>query len=254
MGGRLGFGLGTVGLEQNAELREAEKWFEEMGREDEEVGAGKGKGKDGLEGMMKRMKEELKGQADALIVEAMGVERRGEGERERPPRVEETVVGRKAPTSLPVLLHLLASRLSKGMDEAVRRVGEGAVVAGSCGLGEIPAEAALVRGRMIDEVRFARLFLSEITKRGLISFCVLQEHDFVEPHCIAWVTDSSCPSLILFPSSFAWPNASRELQSTSANVRLPASSSPRPRSRQPRASRSKSSTLTFTTMSSSSSS
>lgn len=99
---------------------------------------------------MKRMKEELRGQVDAVLVgvggrdESMQVERpqRGTG-----PKSQLTV-----PESVPALLHLLAGIVEGGMKEAIQRVGGGAVLESEEVVGRLEGSEKLVRERVVGEV------------------------------------------------------------------------------------------------------
>ena len=144
-------------MEGNVELKEAEEWFEglENGGVNEAV-----EEKEEVRIMMKRMKEELKGQADATLVG--GARRKpksslgGEGEKERPGRRRQSVEeGKRGPPgSIPVLLHLLAGKVAKGMQDAIMSVGKRAKVDDEAELGgQAEGGLNLIRERFVSEVR-----------------------------------------------------------------------------------------------------
>lgn len=115
----LSFGLASVPLSANRDLTSARSWYDALRPDHVEK-------KESLDLLMKRMKEELKGQADrelAFSSEDMQ-ESESEIEPERPPREEEGSVLGSAPKALPVLLHLLAEKVSVVLASAMQKIGE----------------------------------------------------------------------------------------------------------------------------------
>ena len=176
----LNFGLLNASLATNAELLSATEWLDGLHFDADGALLPPGlsaSGAETLEAMLRRMKEELKGQADAEILAAAASTSSASriprppanpfvaappapasapkppiGALERPQRPDKSSSLSTAPTSLPVMLHLLAGRLAKGLDESIQRVGEGAVVGDAMQLGELEAEGrAMVRGRVVHE-------------------------------------------------------------------------------------------------------
>lgn len=131
----LDFGLGVTSIASNADLAAAQRWVDNIpldGDQDDPDA-------ESLEAMLRRMKEEVKGQADAELLEASQRSQQPPERRqnptsvfhappppatERPPRVGKPKEER--PVSLPILLHLLAGIVANVMDCAIRRIGESA--------------------------------------------------------------------------------------------------------------------------------
>lgn len=139
----LSFGPSQTSIEENAQLREAQAWYAALRTTPAE-------GEEEFEGMMKRMKEELRGQADAAMV--------GISTREERTRPQHGAKRLSVPQSVPALLHLLAGVVARGMEEAIQRVGGGAIlereeVVGSMEKGE--GGKVLVRERVVGEVSSA---------------------------------------------------------------------------------------------------
>lgn len=154
IGPLLSFGLATAPLELNVDLRAAEDWFDALGGDQELEG-------EGLRGVMRRMKEELKGQADAAKVERTrpraSTTTQLDRDKERPGRIVDRATSSKStrtePTSLPVLLHLLAGKLAGALEHAMATVGNSATVREQVQLGHHDPEQQLVRERLIPSVR-----------------------------------------------------------------------------------------------------
>lgn len=175
----LHFGALNAPLEGNPEVEAGKAWLEALefdergGKVVREVG-----GEDSLGSMLRRMKEELKGQADAEVLESSAANFSSSGASrlppipfstpppqapnqpyapsteslERPQRLEKPAhAAGTPPSSLPVMLHLLAGTLADGLDGAIRRVGEGAKVGEGVELGELEGgvSAGMVRGRVV---------------------------------------------------------------------------------------------------------
>ncbi|KAI5476372.1 anaphase-promoting complex component Cut20/Apc4 [Pseudohyphozyma bogoriensis] len=120
----LNFGPATAPLETNADLAQAQAWYEALKDPEERKARAAsfegGENDESLSAMIRRMKEELMA---------------------------------KVPTSIAFLLHILAGKIGAGMDGAMKRIGEGARKSEEVVLGSLPsAEAATeVRDRIVGE-------------------------------------------------------------------------------------------------------
>lgn len=150
----LAFGSRQVPLESNAESRQAEAWYEGL-REVEERRARQAEHTDdvfdeSLEIVMRRMKEELKGQEAATL---LGKREQNETTEWQHPGQSSSLFRkmRDPPTSLPILLHLLASKVGAALDAAIKLVGEGVERESTAILGPLPSDEGriLVREREI---------------------------------------------------------------------------------------------------------
>ncbi|GAA6058705.1 hypothetical protein JCM10212_003393 [Sporobolomyces blumeae] len=168
----LSMGLASVPLAQNHLIAAAEQWVDQI---DLDRGRHAGRRDETLEDLLKRLGEELQGRLDRASVETHAPSRKEPLEREGAPTApfarstEETDDVRPAedrasassvavPTSIPVLLHLVAKMSGRVMDQAVRSVGR------SARLGE-----GLTRGVCDDTAREgtkARRHRSKVDSKG----------------------------------------------------------------------------------------
>lgn len=150
----LDFGLGTAALSANAKLSVAQAWVDDVPAAKKRAVAEDDA--ESLEDLLRRMKEELKGQMNAMLLEAsrshdapldsskppsapltspappeaaLDASALYEG---RPGRTDGSIrktatVQAKPPNSLPIMLHLLAGKIAGVLDRAVHCVGATAI-------------------------------------------------------------------------------------------------------------------------------
>ena len=171
----LDFGLGTTSLEQNLVVAQVERWFDSK-IDGSSSGSGEGNGmglkeEESLFAVMRRMKEELRGQADAALLSTSTSTTALPPSAERPKRVDiptnddeesirantsfgTTSLGQKLDVdSIPVLLHVLAGRLAGTFQLSLEKLGRGIVVREGVELGKWlgdEVEEVTVRERLVD--------------------------------------------------------------------------------------------------------
>ncbi|SCV68825.1 BQ2448_946 [Microbotryum intermedium] len=209
----LNFGPFSASLDANLDLIRARKWIDEI----EVVGRRKKtkeEGEEELVGLLKRMKEELKGQITAERVTAMADNEEGRGgelEKEgllgaeglEPPfKPGDEAMGddvvplppnpgthladkekpeKDVPMSLPILLHLLAGRVARIMDEAITKVGAP----------HVEPEPEPQRGEIVARV------MATTSREGVL----YREHIIRTTVSRVWIDGDICNS----PQNAVWP-------------------------------------------------
>lgn len=240
----LSFGLGSSPLESSVELTQVRAWLDGLGGN---PGPNRdGAESEGLSSMLRRMKEELRGQLDAVRVgktaEAAPLTA-GDTWTEAMPVPAKAPSGDEAPIALPALLHVLAETVSGVMQRAVEQVGQACVVDPPIvvGLltepqpGELPRRVRSWTIREREEVVLFQAWIDAgVGEPSLDCYCLpyLIDPDDVSPHPASSVCPSPALRLLVFHRPRLSPNH-RQPASSRHWLGPPRRQPPRARRRRP---------------------